>query len=1552
MAINVSATLNTINVSTTLSSISVTDPSSNIVVSNISNGVSNVTVDSTLTNVVVTGVNTVSNVEIRQALSAENLEPSVRFGNVTYYSSNGVIQYKGITADEITGEFSAVDAGGDGSLAYNNLTGVFTYNGPGNSDYRGALSNTSPITYNSSTGVIGIDSDAIFTGKDTDDLPQGSNNIYFSTSGATVNTDALPEGSANLYFTNARSRSAISTATGSPASGGGSLSYNSTTGVLTFTPADTDVAAFLLNTDPVVLGGNLEMGGDRIIMNIGNTGTGNNFLIVDTSSIPGNSGNAAIFYNSSTKQWRFQNNSAITHAIPTSTTDLNEGSKLYLNVSGTTDDLAEGSANLWYTTARTNSAISAYTGGLTNLTGNVTTTASVVGAYLHGDGSNITGLPAGYSNANVTAFFGDSANFPFTFNGNIQVQGNIDYVNVEDLLVNDQSITLNYGNVAQDAFIYIDRPSENNAHIKWNETSDQWEIYDGTSTYVIPRSTSDLTEGTNLYFTNARANAAIDARVTSITANVDSVNGLTGVVSLDTDDIPEGAANLYYTDARVDSHLSGGYGITYTAGVIETTNSEIQAQANVAIGNNTTDNLAEGSTNLYFNGKDTDDLPEGTANLYFTTARANSAIDDYVVGGTGITVTSGTIDLDDTAVTPKTYGSATLVPQFTVDQQGRITAVTNVTIAGGGGEGTVTSVTAGAGMTQTGNANLDPTLNVVGGFGITVNADNIEWNNTSFASLTSPITTTANITAGYFIGDGSLLTNITAGNVSGTVDQALSVVRTVIAAENLAKGDAVAITGGTGDNPEVSKALASNASLMPAFGIMLEAVTATNIGTCLIYGELTSVDMGTFPVGDEIFVSATTAGALSNVAPATEANLLQKIGKVIKSGSGGKLTVQGAGRTNATPNLDNGKIFIGNGSDQQNTATLDTSIVPENGNLYFTTARANSAIDDYVSGGYGITYASGVIETTNSEIQAQANVAIGNNSNIVLTDQDQTITGVKTFESGTVSDPAVLMNDTALALDANTSNRDRIEIQGAYDIYVGPDINIKKARGNISGIQSTRSGDLVFNFLSSAANAVGSYHIGGTFGFNFSNRNIRKTVSGGTAQDIYFGGNGISSIISPTLKIYGGTNDETRFPKQAVAEQELVSQGTLRVGNSDYPATGNIANSVFTIGRQDTTANITLSMANDNNSRGDNWASGAWANSEYSFGIFSYQGAVDDSIVLPINVDDRDFVAIPNGTAITLDNFTGNLTNLNGNVRYTKLLSNFIENGYSGAYLTSKVEYYELYDTPDLAAANVSTYPDFGITAPGGSGIADTSNDVLGTVEFSAVPNRGSGTTARDYTFTLPASTNDMVLTTNGSDVATFYANTDVEFHGNVIGVGGSGTVTSIDVAGGDGLTSTGGPITTSGTITVNVGAGDGITVNADDVAVDATVVRTTGDFSVAGTLTTSNVNLKQFQETVVALGNQSGDLSTVADFNAANASIFTLTATGGLTISSIPNAQAGSSYTIKITQDGTGSHALTSTFKYVGGDKTLSTAPNAIDVISVVYDGTDYLASLTKAYA
>ena len=87
-------------------------------------------------------------------------------------------------------------------------------------------------------------------------------------------------------------------------------------------------------------------------------------------------------------------------------------------------------------------------------------------------------------------------------------------------------------------------------------------------------STTNLAEGTNLYFTNTRVYTKVKASLiagsnTSITfddinqtitiasqGNVQSVNGETGEVVLDTDDINEGAVNFYYTEAKFDASLA------------------------------------------------------------------------------------------------------------------------------------------------------------------------------------------------------------------------------------------------------------------------------------------------------------------------------------------------------------------------------------------------------------------------------------------------------------------------------------------------------------------------------------------------------------------------------------------------------------------------------------------------------------------------------------------------------------------------------------------------------------------------------------------------------------------------------------------------------------------------------------------------------------------------------------------------------------------------------------------------------------------------------------
>ena len=103
------------------------------------------------------------------------------------------------------------------------------------------------VSGNVSGKYTGFDSD--FTAKSTTDLSEGTNLYYtttradsdFDTRLAIKNTDNLTEGSSNLYYTTSRVRSDIG---GADAGGDGSFSYNSSSGVFTYTgPSAAEVRA-------------------------------------------------------------------------------------------------------------------------------------------------------------------------------------------------------------------------------------------------------------------------------------------------------------------------------------------------------------------------------------------------------------------------------------------------------------------------------------------------------------------------------------------------------------------------------------------------------------------------------------------------------------------------------------------------------------------------------------------------------------------------------------------------------------------------------------------------------------------------------------------------------------------------------------------------------------------------------------------------------------------------------------------------------------------------------------------------------------------------------------------------------------------------------------------------------------------------------------------------------------------------------------------------------------------------------------------------------------
>jgi len=156
-----------------------------------------------------------------------------------------------------------------------------------------------------------------------------------------------------------------------------------------------------------------------------------------------------------------------------------------------------------------------------------------------------------------------------------------------------------------------------------------------------------------------------------------------------------------------------------------------------------------------------------------------------------------------------------------------------------------------------------------------------------------------------------------------------------IASVNLTEGDAVYIDGLSGNTPTVALARANSSSTMPSFGLAASTVLATNSVKIIVSGQFTGLDAAnfgetgiTFALGDTLFISSAEAGKLTNVKPAGEANLIQNIGKIERATPTTNMTilVAGAGRSAATPALNNGNIFIGDSNNNSTTTPFAVSL--------------------------------------------------------------------------------------------------------------------------------------------------------------------------------------------------------------------------------------------------------------------------------------------------------------------------------------------------------------------------------------------------------------------------------------------------------------------------------------------------------------------------------------------------------------------------------------------------------------------------------------------------
>jgi hypothetical protein len=332
----------------------------------------------------------------------------------------------------------------------------------------------------------------------------------------------------------------------------------------------------------------------------------------------------ALLWNSSTNVW-YAGNVATSVTISTLSPFL------------TTANVAESNSNLYYTNARARTALTAAdpTIIIDYATGTIRANIAAVSNVANTTDSISEGFTNQYfTNARVNAFVQ-----PWLTSANVRELGNSLY------FTNARVVTaLNFANLVDLGDVVYSGTPSNNQVLTWNSTAGYWtnatanagsaaasagfaETSNVANTVLTLSNftTYDLApdpNGVNPYFSNARVLALFSPG---------------GNTQITTSNVVEGA-NLYFTNARAQAAVTLSAVTPYltTANVRETSNLYYtNARVLSYIGTLSTSNLAEGS-NLYFTNArvnafvqpylTTANVIESAANLYFTNARVYANI--------------------------------------------------------------------------------------------------------------------------------------------------------------------------------------------------------------------------------------------------------------------------------------------------------------------------------------------------------------------------------------------------------------------------------------------------------------------------------------------------------------------------------------------------------------------------------------------------------------------------------------------------------------------------------------------------------------------------------------------------------------------------------------------------------------------------------------------------------------------------------------------------------------------------------------------------------------
>jgi|MDTC01.1.fsa_nt_gb hypothetical protein len=533
-------------------------------------------------------------------------------GDLAYNSGTGAFSFTERTDAEVRGLVSATDAGGDGSFSYNSSTGVYTYTGPSASEVRAHLTANKGLSV--SSGEFNIDSSnvrgmfsATDAGGDGSFAYNSSNGTYTYTGPSATEVRAhltankgLSVSSGEFNIDSANVKAMFSGSTGVTYSNG-AISIGqavATSDDVTFA----DIAA----TGNVVISGNLQiLGSQTDVATTTLTVTDKNITIADSSTSSALTDGAGLTFGA----WSSGTIPTFTwnHANTRFASNYPIAANIVGNVTGTTSDISNHTTadltentNLYHTTARARGAVSVTDAGgdgsasYNSSTGVITYTgpsASEVRAHLTANkGLSVSSGEFNIDSDNVKGMFAGNKGLSYS-DGTF----NIDSANVRAMLSGGTGITYNSGTGAittTDGDIVHDNLSGfvANEHIDHTSVSvTAGRGLTGGGTIAATRTVAIDSAELLAYFESSLrhdnlsgfvANEHIDHTGVTLTAG----DGLTGggtIAASRTFTVVGGkgiianADDIQVDSANIKGMFSGGTGITYSNGAISTTDGDI-----------------------------------------------------------------------------------------------------------------------------------------------------------------------------------------------------------------------------------------------------------------------------------------------------------------------------------------------------------------------------------------------------------------------------------------------------------------------------------------------------------------------------------------------------------------------------------------------------------------------------------------------------------------------------------------------------------------------------------------------------------------------------------------------------------------------------------------------------------------------------------------------------------------------------------------------------------------------------------------------------------------